>query len=599
MTEVIAQVRSILDARMAYLLQHVRFMSKLNKKSLQEQTAYFQDVFTLNVQASEVAEVAANLMLILRHHIEKYTFWRGQLANLGISEYCALYFAILADLENIKVNAQLKKTQKRFNLKIIALDDKFILDNLLETFKRFMPEGFDLLSSVIKNTLTSNFVNNSKIVYSIDCDIDWGMIKATSFRLQEKYAKLFQDFSRADWVAKIYSQRGLHRPKLNWINVVDLIAEKGELADAIIKNEVSHKNSFLFIHTICQTFFKIYDEYLSYFIKILAISDEYDEKLKNERALTQYYQTRQEELLSKINFLLMQSAGALDRKKYIRANLSDETRLGEVADDLVQLQQDLNNLASQWPVEKSRELLTQEQVSQLEQDSWQALEILSEKLDSANAKLISQLELIRFEKRRIAEEKTVRTLEAQETAQMQTTLFFKAKDAELNQYKSEIAKRRAEKVAHVHAGAAVKIPVAADPVAVKVSPKAKEILATIKDKKLQLLQAIYESAANIRYKQVYNLITKHLYGKIVESGSSHKRIELIDCRFEMETYASRVTIGGFFKEHSTGHNSGVLCSFNLELLQAAFTKAGITKEAILLEISRRNEAKRPSPSCVC
>lgn len=101
---------------------------------------------------------------------------------------------------------------------------------------------------------------------------------------------------------------------------------------------------------------------------------------------------------------------------------------------------------------------------------------------------------------------------------------------------------------------------------------------------INLMKGIFCKEKGIFYTQVLCLITNQLHGKILEhgNGSSHKTILLRNFTTEFLTDQKfpEMIKSGACKPHGKGHQSGELCGFNLELVQEALMKAGITPEVI-------------------
>ena len=101
---------------------------------------------------------------------------------------------------------------------------------------------------------------------------------------------------------------------------------------------------------------------------------------------------------------------------------------------------------------------------------------------------------------------------------------------------------------------------------------------------INLIKGIFCKEKGIFYSQVFCLITNQLQGKILEhgNGSSHKTIVLrnFSTEFLTDQKLPETIKSGACKPHGKRHQSGELCGFNLELIQDALMKAGITPEVI-------------------
>ncbi len=112
---------------------------------------------------------------------------------------------------------------------------------------------------------------------------------------------------------------------------------------------------------------------------------------------------------------------------------------------------------------------------------------------------------------------------------------------------------------------------------------------------IEFMKSIYCREKGIFYAQVYYLITNQLGGKILEhgNGSSHKTIVLNNfstCFISSGQLPTNIK-SGVYEPHGKSHQSGELCGFNLELVEEALFKAGITPEVIdLLEQNKLNHS---------
>lgn len=164
------------------------------------------------------------------------------------------------------------------------------------------------------------------------------------------------------------------------------------------------------------------------------------------------------------------------------------------------------------------------------------------------------------------------------------SLFMKEQAETLRRYKEEVEEKRRLKAL---AKLSVSDPV--NPAAAQASERivmANETLharlQALSDKKLTLLKHILTGKRGIKYHKVVNLL-KRLGGKIVEIGSSHKRIKLDQFYVEVMSSAASpahltpgVATGGLFHQHGKAHHTGDLVRFNLELVSDVLVKAGIT-----------------------
>lgn len=111
-----------------------------------------------------------------------------------------------------------------------------------------------------------------------------------------------------------------------------------------------------------------------------------------------------------------------------------------------------------------------------------------------------------------------------------------------------------------------------------------DTLKHLSSRKIDLLKSIFCGDKGITYHEVYYLLTNKLGAKIVEqgNGSSHKTIIINNFSTCLMTNSQlpEVTKSGMLKPHTGAHQSGELSGFNLELIQIALEKSGITLEVI-------------------
>ncbi len=116
--------------------------------------------------------------------------------------------------------------------------------------------------------------------------------------------------------------------------------------------------------------------------------------------------------------------------------------------------------------------------------------------------------------------------------------------------------------------------------------KIAESLKHLSTRKIALLKAIFNGEKGITYHQVYYFLTNKLGAKIVEhgGGSSHKTIIMNNYATCLMTNSQLPPIikSGALKPHEGVHQSGELSGFNLDLIEIALIKAGITLEVVEL-----------------
>lgn len=175
-----------------------------------------------------------------------------------------------------------------------------------------------------------------------------------------------------------------------------------------------------------------------------------------------------------------------------------------------------------------------------------------------------------------------------------TAHYFEEVQAKTATWKDKVAKMRKLKEEQAAKDKIIPTPIEEPAAITYIDVSMKELILNLSDKHFARLRAIVHKIPGIEFKQVVNLIRKHLNGQVEEigNGSSHKCITLNKLIKEVhinEENTSDLVKHSICRSHGKQHTVRKLSPFYLDLLNIVFENAGITKE-ILAEFEKEREA---------
>lgn len=622
----IIEVETIIETRISYLFSHYKYLRGIQKGEicLEDKQAYFVDIFGLKLSIDEINNnVLMQLIEVVEIHLRLYQELR-KATHFENKEIATSLLYVLIDYQfghsfHLKKIMDSKLVNKEYKFQA-AFNDYNILKLLKNILKPFLSESYTALSQIIvvrgifeqkKEIRGTETTFRNAVSYRWD-EFGKKIVKLIKARAElknetprneskntvrkEKQQEFIQFLSQAP---KDFPQEQL-QSFMQVFQMAGLVKQRMQLnknapTGTDIERLALLRENVLFFYESYPIFSKFTNLVTSYSAQLDAIN------LKNKAV--KYYNNTATQIKSSIVDLLEKLSSVANRIHALVVDEQYQQTVSSIQENLSAMKENLEEVYSLWSKECPEEIKNNKEVEELENEFNKNCKKIEVKLKKFSS-FCNQIGKVPSLSTTNKTDEIIRLNYEENKRQREQRVHYLNQRAEENKaYKDNVNRKREEK-SQLARYSAILPRKEIQFSTIHKNENMEKLLDQLSDYHINLIKSILRHEKNIKSSEVYTLITNHLGGTISEigNGSSHKRIQLQKAYVEIITYTDgsrdNVTdkaVGGFFRQHSKGHNSQELCKFNLKLIADVFAKANLSLDAMDELVKRRSCTLLASP----